>query len=110
MGVVGFGMIQCTSASNTVIQSPVPEYKRGRVMGHYVKAFVGAAPFGSLLAGGLAHLMEAPAAVITGAFCVAGSLWFLLDLPKIYAIIRPLYQQGGSLAHDPASLVAEATE
>ena len=111
MGVVGFGMIQCASASNTVIQSLVPEDKRGRVMGYYVMAFVGAAPFGSLLAGGLAHWMGAPAAVIiTGAFCVAGSLWFLLDLPKIYAVIRPLYQQQGLLALDPARLVAEAAK
>lgn len=111
MGVVGFGMIQCASASNTVIQSLVPEDKRGRVMGYYVMAFVGAAPFGSLLAGGLAHWMGAPAAVITtGAFCVAGSLWFLLDLPKIDAIIRPFYQQQGLLALDPTRLVAEAAK
>jgi MFS family permease len=111
MGFVGFGMIQCASASNTVIQSLVPEDKRGRVMGYYVMAFVGAAPFGSLLAGGLAHWMGAPAAVITtGAFCVAGSLWFLLDLPKIYAVIRPLYQQQGLLALDPTRLVVEAAK
>ena len=111
MGIVGFGMIQCASASNTVIQSLVPEDKRGRVMGYYVMAFVGGAPFGSLLAGGLAHWMGAPAAVITtGAFCVAGSLWFLLDLPKIYTSIRSLDQQEGLLALDPARLVAEAAK
>ncbi len=111
MGVVGFGMIQCASASNTVIQTLVPEDKRGRVMGYYVMAFVGAAPFGSLLAGGLAHWLGAPAAVITtGTLCVAGSLWFLFDLPHMYAILRPHYQQQGLLALDPAKFVVEAAK
>ncbi len=111
MGIVGFGMIQCASASNTVIQSLVPEDKRGRVMSYYVMAFVGAAPFGSLLAGGLAHWLGGPAAVIvTGTCCVAGSLWFLLDLPKIDAIIRPLCQQQSSIALEPTSLVAETAK
>lgn len=111
MGIVGFGMIQCASASNTVIQSLVPEDKRGRVMGYYVMAFVGAAPFGSLLAGELAHWMGAPATImLTGAICVAGSLWFLLDLPKIHAVMRPLYRQQGLLAVDPMDLVVEGAE
>ena len=111
MGVVGFGMIQCASASNTVIQSLVPEDKRGRVMGYYVMAFVGAAPFGSLLAGGLAHWIGAPATVIlTGGFCVAGSLWFLLDLPKVRAVMRPVYQQQGLLQADLMGPVVEQAD
>ena len=48
-------MMQGLAASNTVIQTLVPEDKRGRVMSYYTMAFVGMAPFGSLLAGGLAH-------------------------------------------------------
>jgi MFS family permease len=84
MVFVGFGLIQCASASNTIIQSLVTEDKRGRVMSYYTTAFFGAAPFGSLLAGALAHQIGAPHTVmLTGAFCVAGSLWFAFELPKV---------------------------
>jgi len=70
--IVGFGMMQGMAASNTVIQTLVPEDKRGRVMSYYTMAFVGMAPWGSLLAGSLAHHFGAPRAVmISGAFCVA---------------------------------------
>ena len=83
MVFVGFGLMQCAAVSNTIIQSLVPEDKRARVMSYYTMAFFGAAPFGSLLAGALAHRIGAPHTVIvTGAFCVAGSLWFTLELPK----------------------------
>ena len=48
-------------------------------------AFFGAAPFGSLLAGTLARRIGAPpTAIVTGAFCVAGSLWFtLVEVPEL---------------------------
>jgi MFS family permease len=84
MVFVGFGMIQCASASNTIIQSLVSEDKRGRVMSYYTTAFFGAAPFGSLFAGALAHRIGAPHTVmVTGAFCLTGALWFTFELPKI---------------------------
>jgi MFS family permease len=93
MVLVGFGLMQCASASNTIIQSLVAEDKRARAMSYYTMAFFGAAPFGSLLAGALAHQIGAPyTAVVTGAFCIAGSLWFTFELPKIRAIIRPIYR------------------
>ncbi|HTC75736.1 MAG TPA: MFS transporter, partial [Edaphobacter sp.] len=47
MVIVGFGMIQGASVSNTIIQSLVPEDKRARAMSFYTMAFFGAAPFGS---------------------------------------------------------------
>jgi MFS family permease len=95
---VGFGLMQVASASNTIIQSLVPEDKRARAMSYYTMAFFGAAPFGSLLAGTLAHRIGAPHTVIlTGTFCIAGSLWFTLELPKVNAVIRPIYQEMGLL-------------
>ncbi len=84
MVFVGFGLMQVASASNTIIQSLVTEDKRARVMSYYTMAFFGASPFGSLLAGVLAHRIGAPHTVmVTGAFCVAGSIWFTFELPKI---------------------------
>ncbi len=47
----GFGMMQGMVASNTIMQTFVDEKMRGRVMSYYTMAFVGMAPFGSLLAG-----------------------------------------------------------
>src|ERR1700691_3887174 len=99
MVLVGFGMMQGAAASNTIIQSLVPEDKRARAMSYYTMAFFGAAPFGSLLAGTLAHRIGAPHTVIvTGACCLAGSLWVpLVELPKVGAIMRPIYQDMGLL-------------
>ena len=51
MLVCGFGLMQQMAASNTIIQTIVEEGKRGRVMSFYTVAFMGMAPFGSLLAG-----------------------------------------------------------
>jgi len=98
MVMVGFGLMQAAAASNTIIQSLVPEDKRARAISYYATAFFGAAPFGSLFAGALASRIGAPITVIiTGACCVAGSLWFLFELPKIRPIMRPIYQQMGVL-------------
>jgi len=96
---VGFGLMQSATVSNTIIQSLVAEDKRARVMSYYTMAFFGAAPFGSLLAGTLAHRVGAPHTVIvTGACCLAGSLWFtLVELPKVGPIMRPIYQDMGLL-------------
>jgi MFS family permease len=93
MVFVGFGMMQVLAASNTVIQTLVPEDKRGRVMSYYVMAIFGTAPFGSLFAGALAHRIGARHTVfVTGAFCIAGSLWFTLELPKVKAVMQSIYQ------------------
>ena len=54
------------------------------------------------LAGSLAHWIGAPHTVIvTGAFCVAGSLWFALKLPKVNAVMNPIYQEMGLLPDFP---------
>jgi MFS family permease len=93
---VGFGMMQGLAASNTVIQTLVPEDKRSRVMSYYTMAFVGMAPFGSLLAGGLAHWLGAPDTVmITGACCLLGCAWFSFELPAVRKVMRPIYVEMG---------------
>ncbi len=107
MLIVGFGMMQGLAASNTVIQTLAPEDKRGRVMSYYTMAFVGMTPFGSLLAGALAHRFGAPHAVmITGAFCLAGAAWYTTQLRSIRAVMRPIYIEMGILK-DPSESVLE---
>jgi MFS family permease len=93
MVLVGFGLIQAAAVSNTIIQSLVPDDKRARVMGYYTMAFFGAAPFGSLFAGGLAEHIGAPyTVVLTGLCCLAGAAWFSLQLPKIRPAMRAAYR------------------
>jgi MFS family permease len=101
---VGFGMMQGLAASNTVIQTLVPEDKRSRVMSYYTMAFVGMAPFGSLLAGGLAHWLGAQYTVmITGTCCLLGCLWFTVELPAVRRVMKPIYVQMGILQETVAS-------
>jgi MFS family permease len=101
---VGFGMMQCAAAVNTVIQSLVTEDKRARVMSYYTMAFVGTAPFGSLLAGMLAHKIGAPHTVmITGAFCVLGAVWFTVQLPAVDREMQPVYEAKGMLSSQRTS-------
>jgi MFS family permease len=111
MVLVGFGMMQCASASNTIIQSLVSDDKRARVMSYYTMAFFGAAPFGSLLAGTLAHRIGAPHTVLfTGACCLASATWFTMELPKVKAIMRPIYQEMGMLGEPEAEMVRVEAE
>jgi MFS family permease len=94
----GFGMMQQMAASNTIIQTIVEDDKRGRVMSFYAVAFVGMAPFGSLLAGISAHAIGAPLTVmLSGACCVAGAIWFATQVRMIRKLIRPIYVDLGIL-------------
>ena len=96
MVVTGWGMMQGLVASNTLIQTLVPEAMRGRVMSYYTMAFVGMAPFGSLLAGASAHWIGAPRTVeITGALLCVGGLLFVRQMPSIRVAMRPVYEQMG---------------
>jgi MFS family permease len=98
MLITGFGMMQVATASNTIIQTIVPEDKRGRAMSYYTMAFVGMAPFGSLLAGALAHAIGAPLTfIINGLCCIAGAAWFATRLKSIRALIHPIYADQGIL-------------
>jgi len=107
MVVVGFGMMQGMTASNTIIQTLVPEDKRGRVMSYYTAAFVGMAPFGSLLAGSMAHWIGAPRTVmVTGTCCIAGAAWFWTRIKPLRKAMRPIYQELGIIPR-PAEVVVE---
>ena len=111
MVFVGFGLMQGASASNTIIQSLVSEDKRARVMGYYTMAFFGAAPVGSLMAGMLADKFGAPHTVmLTGACCIAGSVWFTIELPNVRTVMRPIYQQMGLIPVPAVNLASENTE
>jgi hypothetical protein len=76
------------------------------VMSYYTIAFVGMAPFGSLLAGSLAHAIGAPwTVIINGAAVVLGAGWFWTQLPAVRRVMRPIYEEMGILP--PSQIIAE---
>jgi len=106
MLVAGYGMMQGMAASNTIIQTIVTEDKRGRVMSYYTIAFVGMAPFGSLLAGTMAHAVGAPLTVIlNGAVVLLAAAWFASRLPAVRDAIRPIYRDLGILPPEAAAAI-----
>jgi len=67
-------------------------------MSFYTMAFMGTAPFGSLLAGSLAERIGAPYTLLIGGIgCVAGAVWFQLALPRLRQYVRPIYIEKGIL-------------
>lgn len=108
--LTGVGFITQLAVSNTLLQTIVDEDKRGRVMSYYVMAFMGTAPFGSLLAGMLAEWWGAPTTLLVGGIgCMLGGLWFFRILPELREEIRPIYRKKGILP-EIAVAVQEATE
>jgi len=96
MLATGFGMMVQLAATNTILQTIADEDKRGRVMSFYSMAFLGMAPFGSLLAGLLAGRIGAPNTVLIGGVaCVVGGIAFALNLPRIRSLVRPIYSRLG---------------
>ena len=96
IAVAGFGMITQMASSNTVIQTVVDDDKRGRVMAFYAMAFMGMAPFGSLLAGWTASKVGAPEAIrLSGVMAILGALAFFSRLGEIKKNVRPVYARLG---------------
>jgi MFS family permease len=79
----GAGFIVALAATNTVVQTVVPETLRGRVMSLYTVAFLG--------------IGAQPTIAIGGAACLIFGLWFFTTLPRLRELIRPVYAERGLL-------------
>jgi MFS family permease len=116
MVVTGSGFMVQLASSNTIIQTIVREEMRGRVMAFYTMAFMGTAPFGSLLAGGLAARVGAPRTLLVGGCaCILGGALFGLHLPRLRRLARPVYVERGILPEiatglADAAVLSEETE
>jgi MFS family permease len=92
--VVGFSATVQMAATNTIIQSRVPDELRGRIMAVYATMFMGVQPIGSLLAGGIAKRIGAPHTMgLFGLLVLAGSLFFFFRVvmklrPPVEAAVR----------------------
>ncbi|MGD0596599.1 MAG: MFS transporter [Sedimentisphaerales bacterium] len=109
MFITGLGMMVQMVASNTIIQTIVDDDKRGRIMSFYVMAFIGTAPFGSLMAGTLAAAIGAPdTLIIGGTLCVLAAAMFALKLPELRKNIRPIYVKLGIINEVSSGIQAAA--
>jgi len=115
--ITGAGFMTQMASSNTIVQTIVDDDKRGRVMSFFMMAFLGTAPFGSLLAGSMADRFGAPRTLIFGGICcLAGAAWFALGLKDLRDAVRPIYRRMGILppaadaAADAARLAYEARD
>ncbi|XWK86252.1 MAG: MFS transporter [Phormidium sp.] len=98
MFVTGLGFILQFASSNTLLQTIVEDDKRARVLSIYTLAFFGVIPFGNLFAGGLANYIGAPnTVIISGIFCILGSLYFARQLPSLKPLVDPIYAKMGIL-------------
>ncbi len=98
MAGAGLGMMLQIASTNTLLQTLSEESKRGRVMSFYSMAFRGMSPFGSLIAGGLGSSIGAPAAILaSGGVCLMSAVFYLVKLPLIRNMVRPIYRSMGIL-------------
>jgi MFS family permease len=87
--VTGFSLITQAAATNLLVQSLCPDALRGRVMSLYTIMFVGMAPWGSLMAGALAHAIGTPATVAAGgAVCAVAGILFAFTIPAMRPLVR----------------------
>lgn len=100
---VGFFVMVQMAATNTLIQSMVPDRLRGRTMAVYSMMFLGMAPIGALFSGTVAGRIGAPWTVAIGgiAAIVSGAV-FARYLPKIRVQARELIIAQGLAGGNPA--------
>jgi len=92
MVIVGLGMMLQMASSNTILQTITDDDKRGRVMSFYTMAFMGTAPFGSILAGGLAKVIGVSNTILIGGISIiAGAAVFAYKLPKLNKMVHSIF-------------------
>lgn len=93
---VGFCMVTCIIACNTLLQSMVPLESKGRIMSLYTLAIVGLSPLGSPVFGKLGDLLGTEWSLfISGICCTISGIYYLKKIDKIkHEIDAALDEQG----------------
>ncbi len=105
--VTGFGSIISFAAGNTMLQSMVDDHMRGRLMAFYIMSVMGTAPLGSLIGGWIAtpeRLGVSRTIELAGALCVLTAMSFMLKLPMLRKLVRPIYIKKGIIPEVAAGL------
>ena len=99
--VTGLSVMLTAAATNTVLQTIVPDELRGRVASLYVLSFLGLSPLGALWSGWMAEQLGAPHALaLNGLMTLVAASLYMLQMPAIRRAIKPVYQRLGIM---PAS-------
>lgn len=102
IGLTGSGVIVTAASCNTILQTIVPDDKRGRMVSFYIMALLGVAPVGNLFAGILARHIGASGTLFTGgALCTAAAVAFYFKLPMMRSALTPIYTELGVI--EPSS-------
>lgn len=91
---LGFCMMSQLAATNTTLQTFVPERLRGRLMSLYTVAFVGMTPLGSLLLGRVSAQFGTPVALAAGgAVTLVAGLAFLTTIRRVRPTVEALLDE-----------------
>jgi MFS family permease len=100
---VGFSVVLEMGSSHTLLQSMVPDRLRGRVMAVGSMMFMGMAPLGSLMAGGVAHAIGAPLTVaLSGGISIIGGIVFATHLSALRPATQALLAVQQTSSGEPA--------
>lgn len=92
--IAGFAVMVQVGASNTLIQSMVPDRLRGRAMSVYSMMYIGIGPFGAMAAGFAATAFGSRATLMAGAVvCLLASGVFASRLSSIRPTARRLIRE-----------------
>jgi MFS family permease len=106
--LAGMGGVLLMASSNTLVQTMVPDDKRGRVMSIFTMAFSGTAPLGNLLAGSVANRIGAtPTLIAGGTLCLAIVAIFFHHLPGLRAAAAPVLSAVEAETLEPAVFPTE---
>ena len=79
--VIGFAQIVFQATCNTLLQLTTEDRFRGRIMSLYTFMFIGTAPIGALMSGGIAQRWGAPVATSVSALVLlGGAVWVFYRL------------------------------
>ena len=93
---VGFGLIVCNAATNSVLQTIIPQQLRGRVLALFSSAVLGMAALGGLIAGLVADHWGTTATLLgMAALLLLSAAGFGMRLGKLKNETRQLYDELG---------------
>ncbi|HEU5431934.1 MAG TPA: MFS transporter, partial [Thermomicrobiales bacterium] len=83
---LGFSMTTTSAMANSRVQATSPDALRGRVMSVYTTIFAGTAPFGALLAGGVANGIGTPGSLAISGAATVGSVALIAVLGHVAGV------------------------
>lgn len=98
LALLGAAMMLQMGCFNTILQAVVEDDKRGRIMSFFSMAFMGTVPLGGLVGGAIANQFGFHTMIfVSAAYCLAVSLIFANQMPRLRRETKPIYIQRGLL-------------